>query len=148
MIIITHLLATLLVVKVFTVSDTIEMFLCLLFGVFIDMDELFTTFVELKKSKNFGVFRKNYIKFGVKRRTWIQESGGLAISLSISIFLGKFTPFIANFVHCLLDWSSYYRSQPLAPFYNRLETRGFIKTLSLEEFLIIFFLLFLYLCFA
>ena len=144
MIIVTHLIATFLVIKVFAVYDSSEILLCLLFGVFIDMDELFTTFVEFKRSKNFSSFKKNYIKFGVKRRTWLQESGGLVISLVVSFFLGKFTPFVANFIHCIMDWSCYYKSQPLAPFYNKLETRGFIKTLSLEEFLIIGFLFLLY----
>jgi hypothetical protein len=144
MIFLTHLLATLLMMKVFAVSSLTEKVLCLLFGVFIDADELYVMLVELKKSKNFSAFRRNFLKLGVDRRTWLQESGGLAVSFTVSLFLGSFTPFIANLIHCLMDWSCYYKSRPLAPFYDKLETRGFIKIFSFEELLIILFLLCLY----
>jgi len=145
MIFLTHLIATLLLMKVFAVSSLTEKILCLFFGVFIDVDEVYVALVEFKKSKNFSTFKKNFLKLGVDRRTWFQESGSLVISFTISLFLGTFTPFMANLIHCLMDWCSHYKSHPLAPFYDKLETMGFIKNFSLEELIIMLFLLYLYL---
>ncbi|MEM5777849.1 MAG: hypothetical protein QXJ06_05415 [Candidatus Aenigmatarchaeota archaeon] len=142
----THILSTLIIIKIFGVQNQIEFFLCIFFGVLIDLDELYTIFLNFKKM-GFNKFYNSSLKRMLKRRTWFQESGGLFISFFISFFVGSFIPFICNLIHCILDWASYYKSNPFAPFYSKIETQGFIKTFSLEEFLItlLFLIIFLYL---
>ncbi|MEM5777600.1 MAG: hypothetical protein QXJ06_04105 [Candidatus Aenigmatarchaeota archaeon] len=138
-----HILSTLIIIKIFGVQNQIEFFLCIFFGILIDLDELSTIFLNFKKIG----FSKFLFKRMQKRRTWVQESGGLFVSFFISFFIRSFTPFICNLIHCILDWASYYKSNPLAPFYSKLETQGFIKTFSLEELLItlLFLIIFVYL---
>ena len=68
-----------------------------------------------------------YNKRGMKHRTWLQESGGLAIALVVSILVRSSLPFLSGlFGQCMLDWVCDFESTPLAPFYNGLNTRGII----------------------
>jgi hypothetical protein len=127
----THILATTILLKAFVVSDIRIIILSYIFGVLIDLDELYALFKFRKKSRSWKDFEKIAFKRENKKRTWIQESGGLTISLTLSILIKSFIPFYSNLVHCIMDWLSSFESNPLAPFYNKLKTRGFIKTMSL-----------------
>ncbi|MBL7169419.1 MAG: hypothetical protein ISS48_00175 [Candidatus Aenigmarchaeota archaeon] len=113
------------------------------FGVLIDLDELYTLSKFWRETKSWKKFKKVAFKRGIKRRTWFQESGSLVISFIISIFLKSFAPFLCNLTHCMMDWLTDSESTPLAPFYNGYKRRGFIKSGSLEEILIIITLLFI-----
>jgi len=148
MITVTHTLATLILIKVFSISDPWIIFWTLFFGIAIDFDEILIFYNYWKSTKSVKGFLKKASK-NQHRRNWFDEAGGLAISFTFSLFIGSFVPFLANLVHCIMDWSCDFESNPLAPFYNKLTTRGFIKlgfniTRILEEgFLIIFFTLIL-----
>ena len=139
MIIITHILANLVIIKLSSVTDINIIFLILLFGLGIDFDEPFVVmgkYLELKDRKK---FKKWITRKGSKKRNWFDESGGLLVSLLVSNLVGNYLPFLANLVHCIMDWLCDFESRPLAPFYNRLRTRGPIKSKfqSLEEKLLI-----------
>ncbi|MFH8080933.1 MAG: hypothetical protein QXO84_03605 [Candidatus Aenigmatarchaeota archaeon] len=135
----THLLSTIIIINAFSPLTFLEKFFCFLFGVLIDLDEIAKGMMEWRKTKNFSEFSKRFLKRGAKRRTWLQECGGLFLALIISFMIKSFLPFFCGITHCILDWVSYYSSNPLKPF-NKIETRGFIKTLSIEEFLLTLFL--------
>lgn len=149
MIIVTHTLATLLLLKLFSVSNSWVIFFTLFFGIAIDFDELIIFYRDWNSTRSVKKFFKKVSK-KQHRRNWFDEAGGLAISFTVSLFLGSFVPFLANLVHCIMDWSCDFDSNPLAPFYNKLETRGFVKSgLNLtrilqEGSLIVFFSLFLF----
>ena len=136
-----HFLVTFLLVKYFGVIDPLSLVFSFAFGVLIDLDEIYTIYKFYSKSKKLSEL-KNFFKRGLKRRTQLQESGGLLISLIISAIIGSIVPFICNVSHCIMNWMSYYESTPLAPFYNGLKTRGFIKTFGLGELMITSALLF------
>ncbi|MEM5793554.1 MAG: hypothetical protein QXY45_04360, partial [Candidatus Aenigmatarchaeota archaeon] len=90
------------------------------------------------KSKNWKEFKADFLKFGIKRRTWFQETGGITISILASFLVRSPIPLISNITHCSLDWLTNYDSVPLAPFYNGIKTRGFIKVGDLLEMIIEF----------
>ena len=132
MIIITHFLATLILLKIFSVSDIGIIFWSFFFGIAIDFDEIIFYYNYWKSSKSFRGFVRKSMK-SAKRRNWFDEFGGLVISFLISVFLGSFVPFLSNLAHCIMDWSCSFESQPLAPFYNKLKTRGFVKHETIQE---------------
>ncbi len=144
MITITHALATLILIKLFSVSNPWIIFWTWFFGIAIDFDEILIFYKDWKSTKSIKGFFKKASK-SQHRRNWFDESGGLVISFTISLFIGSFVPFLANLVHCIMDWVCSYESNPLAPFYNKLTTRGFVKsgfniTRILEEGLLIIIL--------
>lgn len=128
MIFISHILATLILIKFFSVTNPNIIFLTWVFGLGIDFDEPIVAlqkYFELKDFKKFGKWLK---RKGSSKRNWFDESGGLVVSLLISNIVKNYVPFLANLAHCIMDWSCDYETRPLAPFYNKLRIRGPIKS--------------------
>lgn len=143
MIIITHTLATLLLLKMFSVNDPNIIFMTFLFGIGIDLDEPFIVWKKYRELKDWEKFKKWLKRKGTRKRNFFDESGGLVVSLIFSYFLNNYVPFLANLLHCTMDWMCDFESRPLAPFYNKLRTRGPIESdfRSLEEKILILILL-------
>ena len=128
MIFISHILAILILLRFFHVTNPNIIFLTWLFGLAIDFDEPIVVLQKYLELKNFKKF-KNWLKRkGSPKRNWFDESGGLVVSLLISVMIKNYVPFLANLVHCIMDWSCDFESRPLAPFYNKLRTRGPFKS--------------------
>ena len=103
MIIITHTLATLLLLKMFSVNDPNIIFMTFLFGIGIDLDEPFIVWKKYRELKDWEKFKKWLKRKGTRKRNFFDESGGLVVSLIFSYFLNNYVPFLANLLHCTMD---------------------------------------------
>ena len=139
---IAHILMTLIIIKIFYFFNKdfkksnkkrrIRLIiLAFIFAVLIDLDHVYTFLKihDIKSLQSWEYIKNNVLLKRYHYRTFLQESGGVAISLIASIWIRSSLPFVAClFGQCMLDWMCNFESIPLAPFYNKLHTRGFIKS--------------------
>jgi len=149
--IIAHILMTSLVIELFLIFNknfressrgrkVKLIILAFVFGVLIDIDHVYTFFKihDIKSLQSWDYIRENVLRQRYHYRTFLQESGGLAIALVISIFIKSALPFLGGlFGQCVLDWMCNFRTNPLAPFYTDLEIIGFIKSNDIKTQVIV-----------
>ena len=69
MIFITHILTTLIILKIFSINSPEILIFSFIFGIFIDLDELYTAYKFCIETKSRKIFKKNFFQRGIKRRT-------------------------------------------------------------------------------